>query len=74
MAHYNPAALIQGMEGYWADAILTTMDGAPGVSGGPVFDMDGELIGLMVGAFQDPKAGSFLQITYPARSIAAICP
>ena len=45
--NFDPSSL-PGMESYWGDAILTNMSGAPGVSGGPVFDMDGELIGMMV--------------------------
>jgi S1-C subfamily serine protease len=70
---YNPSAL-PNMKTYWGDAILTTLDGAPGVSGGPVFDMEGDLIGMMVGAFQDRRAGSFQQITYPVRHIEIMCP
>lgn len=70
--HYDVSANA-GSRNYWSDAILTNMDGAPGVSGGPVFDMDGELIGLMVGAFQDRGAGAFQQITYPVRAIWPLC-
>lgn len=71
--HYDPSGLVQGMEGYWKDAILTNMGGAPGVSGGPVFNMAGRLIGMMVGAFDDQRSGTFLQITYPVRAIGALC-
>lgn len=70
---FNPSKL-KGLEHYWGDAILTTMDGAPGVSGGPVFDMDGDLIGMMVGAFQDQGAGTYQQMTYPVRHIEMLCP
>lgn len=60
-------------ESFWRDSFLTNMDGAPGVSGGPVFNMDGSLIGMMVGAFNDRQAGTFQQISYPVRDIDVLC-
>ena len=70
---YDPSGVQEGMKYYWKDAILTSMEGAPGVSGGPVFNSSGKLIGMMVGAFQDRTAGKFLQITYPVRVIEVFC-
>ena len=61
------------MGGYWKHAILTNMDGAPGVSGGPVFDMDAELVGLMVGGISSQNGGTIQQITYPVEFVEILC-
>lgn len=62
-----------GLDSRWEHAILTNMDGAPGVSGGPVFDMDGDLIGLMVGNISTQFGGTFQSITYPVEFIPVLC-
>lgn len=58
---------------WWIHAMLTNMDGAAGVSGGGVFDMDGDLVGIMVGSIAGQHGGSFQQITYPIQYVSVLC-
>ena len=57
----------------WRHGILTTMHGAPGVSGGPVFNLDGELVGLLVGSLVMSPFGLIQQVTFPAQYISVLC-
>lgn len=53
----NAQASLGSMGIDWQDAIMTDMSAGPGSSGGPIFNNDGEFIGVHVGGFGSDSSG-----------------
>jgi S1-C subfamily serine protease len=51
--------------GVWASVMLLHLAVAPGDSGGPVMDRDGNVVGIVVGEI-GPRAGSHLALAVPS--------
>lgn len=58
---------------YWAEVFSTNTGGAPGVSGGPILNADGRLIGLMVGDIGSTNVGTVYSLGYPVTRIEPLC-
>jgi S1-C subfamily serine protease len=53
----NAQSSLGNMAVEWRDAIITDMAAGPGSSGGPIFNSNGEFVGVHVGGFGDQSGG-----------------
>ena len=56
----------------WRDAIEISAKGLPGNSGGPVYDRDGKVLGIFVGATLDENKRPIAYIMISAREVAGV--
>ena len=57
---------------YWKDAILTDMSAAPGSSGSPLFNIDGEYIGIHVGGERESGLNTNYQLLFDAELLVKL--
>lgn len=57
----------------WDDVFVSSTNGAPGVSGGPVFDRNGYLVGQMVGVFSVEGYGIIQQFNTYISNVPRVC-
>lgn len=69
VSRYAPPDFAKRM---WTEVFISQMGGAPGVSGGAVYDADGRILGLMVGAM-DNRGDTVYQFSYPVYRIESLC-
>jgi len=66
--NYN-IAKVSGQDSLWLHTFLASFHGAGGVSGGPVINMHGELVGIVVAEV----LGGVAKASYPTTHISALC-